>query len=59
VVIARRPPGRSIRRASESREQELDVAYVLQRLGAEYEVEGRVSQRQRGVGLELDESRVA
>ena len=43
--------------AARLREQELDVAHVLEGLGAEHEVERVVLERQRRVGLELDRPR--
>jgi len=42
--------------AADLREEQLNVTYVLDGLGAEHEVEARVRQRKRRVRLELQEA---
>ena len=55
VVSASVPPG--AQHPPDLREQQLHVAHVLDRLGAQHEVEAAVLERQRRVGLELDDAR--
>ena len=49
----REPPAR-LEHAPDLRQEELHVAHVLERLGADDQVERAVGERQRRVGLELD-----